>query len=91
MGDVGADGERFLDNKRMEGSIPQMLENAITFVRSMMTEWKSSVRVAYMGDWELTNWGKSNQTQETPCLQLPWKPWGKQKTVIQESQQYIRL
>lgn len=36
MGDVGADGERFLDNKRIEGSIPQMLENAITFVRNNM-------------------------------------------------------
>lgn len=36
IGDVGADGERFLDNKRIEGALPQMLENAIAFVRNNM-------------------------------------------------------
>jgi ATP-dependent DNA helicase RecG len=33
MGDVGNSGERFIDNKRIEGTIPQMLDEAIAFVR----------------------------------------------------------
>ena len=33
IGEIGPDGERFLDNQRIEGSIPEMLEQAITFVR----------------------------------------------------------
>lgn len=33
MGDVGTAGERFLDNKRITGSIPEMLEEAVDFVR----------------------------------------------------------
>ena len=33
MGEVGQAGERFLDNQRMEGTIPEMLEQAIAFVR----------------------------------------------------------
>lgn len=34
MGDVGQQGERFVDNKRVEGNIAQMLEGALSFVRS---------------------------------------------------------
>lgn len=33
MGAVGDDGERFIDNKRITGSIPDMLEEAVEFVR----------------------------------------------------------
>ena len=33
IGEIGPDGERFLDNQRIEGSIPEMLEQAIAFVR----------------------------------------------------------
>lgn len=33
MGAVGASGERFLDNQRIEGTLPQMLEAALAFVR----------------------------------------------------------
>lgn len=33
MGTVGDDGERFIDNKRITGSIPDMLEEAVDFVR----------------------------------------------------------
>lgn len=33
MGEVGTDGERFLDNKRITGSISDMLEAAVEFVR----------------------------------------------------------
>ncbi|MDR1626176.1 MAG: putative DNA binding domain-containing protein [Spirochaetia bacterium] len=33
MGDTGEGGERFLDNARMEGTLPQMLEQAIRFVQ----------------------------------------------------------
>ncbi|MBR1662479.1 MAG: putative DNA binding domain-containing protein [Acidaminococcaceae bacterium] len=33
MGEVGKAGERFLDNQRIEGTIPEMLDQAITFVR----------------------------------------------------------
>lgn len=36
IGDVGAIGERFLDNERIEGSIPEMLERALQFVRRNM-------------------------------------------------------
>ncbi len=36
LGDVGAVGERFLDNKRIEGSIPEMLDDALQFVRRNM-------------------------------------------------------
>lgn len=36
MGEVGKYGERFLDNRRIEGSIPEMLEEAIAFVRKNM-------------------------------------------------------
>ncbi len=51
IGDVGADGERFLDNKRMEGSIPQMVEGAITFVRNnMKTKTKIDKNTAIRSD-----------------------------------------
>ena len=33
VSDLGADGERFLDNERIEGDIPQMLERSLQFVR----------------------------------------------------------
>lgn len=33
IGDVGNDGERFIDNKRITGAIPDMLEEAVEFVR----------------------------------------------------------
>lgn len=33
IGDIGAEGERFLDNKRIEGTLPQMLDEALMFVR----------------------------------------------------------
>ncbi len=36
IGELGEAGERFLDNQRIEGSIPEMLEQAIAFVRKNM-------------------------------------------------------
>lgn len=33
MGTTGTDGERFIDNKRITGPIPEMLEEAVDFVR----------------------------------------------------------
>ena len=33
LGDYGNAGERFIDNQRIEGTIPQMLEGAIAFIR----------------------------------------------------------
>lgn len=33
MGTIGDDGERFIDNKRITGAIPDMLEEAVEFVR----------------------------------------------------------
>lgn len=33
FGELGANGERFIDNKRIEGTIPQMLNDALAFVR----------------------------------------------------------
>lgn len=33
MGDLGEDGERFADNQRIEGTIPEMLNQTIAFVR----------------------------------------------------------
>ncbi len=36
IGELGDDGERFVDNKRIEGTIPQMLEGALAFVRRNM-------------------------------------------------------
>lgn len=36
IGETGTMGERFLDNQRIEGSIPEMLETAIAFVRKNM-------------------------------------------------------
>ena len=34
MGETGTDGERFIDNKRITGAIPDMLEEAVEFVRT---------------------------------------------------------
>ena len=42
MGDVSEDGQRFLDNKRIEGTIPQMVEGAVNFVAMNM---RAGVRV----------------------------------------------
>ena len=36
MGQLGESGERFVDNQRIEGRIPEMLEDAIKFVRKNM-------------------------------------------------------
>jgi len=36
IGSIGNKGERFIDNRRIEGSIPQMLEEALRFVRRNM-------------------------------------------------------
>lgn len=36
MGEIGASGERFLDNQRIEGSIPEMIEETIRFVKRNM-------------------------------------------------------
>ena len=36
VGMLGTSGERFLDNQRIEGNIPEMLEQAIAFVRRNM-------------------------------------------------------
>lgn len=33
VGQIGPEGERFLDNRRMEGTLTQMLEDALVFVR----------------------------------------------------------
>jgi ATP-dependent DNA helicase RecG len=33
IGETGEDGERFIDNKRITGAIPDMLEDAVDFVR----------------------------------------------------------
>ncbi len=36
IGETGSVGERFIDNKRIEGTIPQMFEAAVSFVRRNM-------------------------------------------------------
>ena len=36
IGQIGEKGERFIDNKRIEGNIPEMLEQAMAFVRKNM-------------------------------------------------------
>lgn len=36
IGELGTEGERFIDNKRFEGTIPQMLESTLAFVRRNM-------------------------------------------------------
>ncbi|MHB8062781.1 MAG: ATP-binding protein [Ruminiclostridium sp.] len=36
IGELGDDGERFVDNKRIEGTIPQILEGTLSFVRRNM-------------------------------------------------------
>ncbi len=37
MGETGEDDERFIDNRRIEGTIPQMLDDSITFVQKNMS------------------------------------------------------
>ncbi len=34
VGQIGSDGERFLDNRRIEGTLTEMLEEAVAFVRN---------------------------------------------------------
>lgn len=36
IGAIGSEGDRFLDNKRIEGTLPEMLEGALAFVRKNM-------------------------------------------------------
>lgn len=36
-GELGSDGARFLDNRRIEGPIPKMLEEALTFAKKNMS------------------------------------------------------
>ncbi len=36
MGEVDGKGQRFLDSKRIEGSLPEMLEGAVSFLRNNM-------------------------------------------------------
>jgi ATP-dependent DNA helicase RecG len=36
IGELGDDSERFVDNKRIEGTIPQMIESTLAFVRRNM-------------------------------------------------------
>jgi ATP-dependent DNA helicase RecG len=36
IGELGKDNERFIDNRRIEGTIPQMLEDALSFIRRNM-------------------------------------------------------
>lgn len=36
MGEVNEHGARFVDNRRIEGSIPQMLEEALSFLKRNM-------------------------------------------------------
>lgn len=36
IGELGDDGERFVDNKRIEGTIPQMIDGTLAFVRRNM-------------------------------------------------------
>lgn len=38
MGDIGADSERFIDNKKIEGTIPQMIDGAMNFISRNMRE-----------------------------------------------------
>ena len=38
MGETDSNGNRFIDSKRIEGTIPEMLEGAVTFIgRNMQT------------------------------------------------------
>ena len=36
IGDLAEDGQRFIDNKRIEGNLQQVLEGALRFVRTNM-------------------------------------------------------
>ena len=38
MGQIGSDGERFISNKRIEGTIAEMLDEAVAFVKRNMKE-----------------------------------------------------
>ena len=37
VGDVGAYGERFIDNKRIDGTLPEMVDDAVRFVQNNMS------------------------------------------------------
>lgn len=45
LGETGNEGERYLDNKRIEGTLPQMLDDAINFVRKN-TKTKTIINVS---------------------------------------------
>ena len=55
MGELGDEGERFLDNQRITGAIPEMLEQAVDFVQ------KNS-RISTIID----EYGKRNDKAEYP-------------------------
>ena len=57
IGDLGEQGERFIDNQRIEGTIPQMLEETMAFIRRNM-------RVATVINKE----GKRNDRPEYPLV-----------------------
>lgn len=57
IGDTGPNHERFIDNQRIDGRIPQMLEDAIAFVRR-------NTRTATIID----QYGKRNDKPEYPLL-----------------------
>ena len=42
QGEIGDDGERFIDNKRITGAISDMLEDAVEFVRKFFPEAKDA-------------------------------------------------
>lgn len=50
MGETGTDGERFADNKRIEGTLPQMIDEAVAFVmrnmkqKTIITETEIGIR-----------------------------------------------
>jgi ATP-dependent DNA helicase RecG len=59
FGDTGPNHERFIDNQRIEGRIPQMLEDAIAFVRR-------NTRTATIID----QYGKRSDKPEYPLLAI---------------------
>ena len=46
MGISGSDGERFIDNRRITGPIPDMLEEAVKFVRRNSRTKQSKMQTA---------------------------------------------
>lgn len=51
MGSVNRDGQRFTDSKRLEGSLPEMLEAAVGFLsRNMRTAIRSDPQTGKRAD-----------------------------------------